>query len=131
MSEEDDYSESRNKKPVDSTVPPVLPTPPVSNLSTLPVSTVPLTTVPATTVPASIVPATTVPVNTVSGTTVPVSTVPATTVPATTVPVQYRKLGRLEEQAHLEEEISLVKETKVICSLDILLELFKYCRHPG
>ena len=121
MSEEDDYSKSRNEKPVDSTVPPVLPTPPASNLSTLPVSTVPVTTVPATTVPASTVPATTV----------PVSTVPATTVPATTVPVQYRKLGRLEEQAHLEEEISLVKETKVICSLDILLELFKYCRHPG
>ena len=85
MSEEDDYSKSRNEKPVDSTVPPVLPTPPASNLSTLPVSTVPMTTVPATTVPASTVPATTV----------PVSTVPATTVPATTVPVQYRKLGRL------------------------------------
>ena len=116
MSEEDDYSESRNEKPVDNTVPPALPTPPASNLSTLPVSTVPVTTVPATTVP---------------GTTVPVSTVPATTVPATTVPVQYRKLGRLEKQAHLEEEISMVKETKVICSLDILLELFKYCRHPG
>lgn len=114
MSEEDDYSESINEKPVDSTVPPALPTPPVSNLSTLPVSTVPMTNLPATTVPASTVPATTVPVNTVPGTTVPVSTVPATTVPATTVPVQYRKLGRLEEQAHLEEEISLVKETKVI-----------------
>lgn len=126
MSEEDDYSESRNEKLVNSTVPPALPTPSASNLSTLPVSTVPVTTVPATTVPASTVPATTVP-----GTTVPVSTVPATTVPATTVPVQYRKFGRLEEQAHLEEEISLVKETKVICSLDILLELFKYCRHPG
>ena len=109
MSEEDDYSESRDEKLVDSTVPPALPTPSASNLSTLPVSTVPVTTVPATTVPASTVPATTVP-----GTTVPVSTVPATTVPATTVPVQYRKLGRLEEQAHLEEEISLVKETKVI-----------------
>lgn len=116
MSEEDDYSESRNEKLVDSTVPPALPTPSASNLSTLPVSTVPMTTVPATTVPASTVPAT---------------TVPATPVPATTVPVQYRKFGRLEEQAHLEEEISLVKETKVICSLDILLELFKYCRHPG
>ena len=107
-------------------MPPALPTPSASNLSTLPVSTVPVTTVPATTVPASTVPATTVP-----GTTVPVSTVSATTVPATTVPVQYRKFGRLEEQAHLEEEISLVKETKVICSLDILLELVKYCHHPG
>lgn len=116
MSEEDDYSESRNEKLVDSTVPPALPTPSASNLSTLPVSTVPASTIPTTTVP---------------GTTVPVSTVPATTVPATTVPVQYRTFGRLEEQAHLEEEISLVKETKVICSLDILLELFKYCRHPG
>ena len=126
MSEEDDYSESRNEKPVDSKVPPALPTPPASNLSTLPVSAVPVTTVPGTTVPASTVPATTVP-----GTTVPASTVPATTVPATTVPVQYGKLGSLEEQAHLEEEISLVKETKVICSLDILLELFTYCRHPG
>ena len=111
MSEEDDYSESRNEKSVDSTVPPTLPTPPVSNLSSLPVSTVPMTTVPASTVPGT--------------------TVPATTVPVTTVPVQCCKLGRLDEQAHLEEEISLVKETKVICSLDILLELVKYCRHPG
>ena len=81
MSEEDDNSESRNEKPVDSTEPPALPTPtpPVSNLSTLPVSTVPITTVPVNTVP--------------------VSTVPATTVPATTVPVQYHKLSRLGEQA--------------------------------
>ena len=131
--EEDDeeMSEARNEKPVDSTVPPALPTPPASNLSTLPVSAVPVTTVPATTVPATTVPVTTVPASTLPAATVPGTTVPATTVPATTVPVQYPKLGRLEEQAHLEEEISLVKETKVICSLDILLELFKYCRHPG
>lgn len=48
-----------------------------------------------------------------------------------TVPIQYPKLSRLEEQGTLKEEVSLVKDTKVICSLDLFLELFKYCRHPG
>ena len=52
-------------------------------------------------------------------TSVPVSTVPMTVVPVTTVPAQYRKLSRLEEQVFLEEEILLVKETKVTCWLDI------------
>lgn len=28
-------------------------------------------------------------------------------------------------------EVSLVKENKVICSLDSFLEVFKYCCHPG
>ena len=42
-----------------------------------------------------------------------------------TVPIQYPKLSRLEEQGTL-KEVSLVKDTKVICSLDLFLELFKY-----
>ena len=48
-----------------------------------------------------------------------------------TGPIQYPKLSRLEEQGFLMVEVSLVKESKVICSLDSLLELFKYCCHPG
>ena len=60
-----------------------------------------------------------------------VSTVPMTAVLATTVTAQYRKLSRLEEQVCLEEEILLVKETKVTWLLDILEELYKYCIHPG
>jgi len=43
----------------------------------------------------------------------------------------YPKLSRLEEQASLTEELALVRETKVICSLDLLLDLFKTCHHPG
>ena len=54
-----------------------------------------------------------------------------TAVLATTVTAQYCKLSRLEEQVCLEEEILLVKETKVTWLLDILVELFKYCIHPG
>ena len=37
----------------------------------------------------------------------------------------------MEEQASLTEELALVRETKVICSLDLLLELFKTCHHSG
>lgn len=43
----------------------------------------------------------------------------------------YPKLSRLEEQASLTEELALVRETKVICSLDLLLDLFKTCQHHG
>lgn len=43
----------------------------------------------------------------------------------------YPKLSRLEQQASLTEELALVRETKVICSLDLLLELFKTCHHSG
>ena len=48
-----------------------------------------------------------------------------------TGPIQYPKLSRLEEQGFLMVEVSLVKESKVICSLDSFLELFTYCCHPG
>ena len=43
----------------------------------------------------------------------------------------YPKLSRLEEQNTLKEELSLVRQTKVICSLDLLLNVFKKCQHPG
>ena len=43
----------------------------------------------------------------------------------------YPKLSRLEEKNMLKEELSLVGQTKVICSLDLLLDLFKKCQHPG
>ena len=43
----------------------------------------------------------------------------------------YPKLSRLEEQASLTEEVALVRETKVICSLDTLLDLFNTCHHPS
>lgn len=47
-------------------------------------------------------------------------------------PVQtYPKLSRLEEQNILKEELSLVRETKIICPLDLLLDVFKKCQHPG
>ena len=42
------------------------------------------------------------------------------------------KFNRLEEQAQLSKEITLVVGTKVICSIDLLLQLFaENCRHPG
>ena len=41
------------------------------------------------------------------------------------------KFNRLEEQAQLKKEITLVVGTKVMCSLDLLLQLFaEKCRHP-
>ena len=49
-----------------------------------------------------------------------------------TAPTQtYPKLSRYEEKNMLKEELSLVGQTKVICSLDLLLDLFKRCQHPG
>ncbi|KAL9978425.1 hypothetical protein ACROYT_G015938 [Oculina patagonica] len=42
------------------------------------------------------------------------------------------RFNRLEEQAQLSKEITLVVGTKVICSLDLLLQLFaENCWHPG
>ena len=42
------------------------------------------------------------------------------------------KFNRLEEQAELRREITLVVGTKVVCSLDLLLQLFaEKCRQPG
>ena len=43
----------------------------------------------------------------------------------------YPKQSRLEEQASLTEELAVVRETKVICPLDLLLELFKTCHHSS
>ena len=49
-----------------------------------------------------------------------------------TAPTQtYPKLSRFEEKNMLKDELSLVEQTKVICSLDLLLDLFKKCQHPG
>ena len=53
-----------------------------------------------------------------------------TVVPVTTVPAQYRKLRRLEEQVFLEEEILLVKETKITCLLDICRGIIQIL-HPS
>ena len=41
------------------------------------------------------------------------------------------KLSRLEEGFLLKGELSLVKTTKVICSMDLLLKVFTKCQHPG
>ena len=42
------------------------------------------------------------------------------------------KFNRLEEQACLSKEITLVVGTKVVCSLDLLIQLFaEKCRQPG
>lgn len=60
------------------------------------------------------------------------SAAPLQAVAPSAAPVQtYPKLSRLEEQNTLKEELSLVRQTKVICSLDLLLDVFKKCQHPG
>ena len=56
---------------------------------------------------------------------------PSTAAAVTEVPVSYPYLSRLEEQHHYKEEIRLANETKVICSLDLLLDVFKTCHKPG
>lgn len=53
------------------------------------------------------------------------------TAAVTNVPVSYPYLSRLEEQHRNKEEIRLANETKVICSLDLLLDVFKTCHEPG
>ena len=55
--------------------------------------------------------------------------VPSSTTPAP-IPT-YPKLSRLEDQSTLKEELFLVKQTKVICSLDLLINVFRKCQHPG
>lgn len=40
-------------------------------------------------------------------------------------------MSRLEEKQNFKEELSLVQQVKVICSLDLLLAVFKKCQHPG
>ena len=51
-------------------------------------------------------------------------------VPTPTVSISYPKLSRLEEQHLYPEELELVRETKFICSLDLVLGLFRKCQHP-
>ena len=51
-------------------------------------------------------------------------------VPIATVSISYPKLSRLEEQHLYPEELELVRETKFICSLDLVLGLFRKCQHP-
>ena len=43
----------------------------------------------------------------------------------------YPNLSRLEERSTLKDELSLVRQTKVICSLDLLINVFRKCQHPG
>ena len=51
-------------------------------------------------------------------------------VPIATVSISYPKLSRPEEQHLYPKELELVRETKFICSLDLVLGLFRKCQHP-
>ena len=44
---------------------------------------------------------------------------------------RHPKLSRLEEQQHYTEELAMIREPKVLCSLDLIIELFKKCQHHG
>ena len=60
------------------------------------------------------------------------ATPPLQPVPYVKKALRASRFNRLEEQAQLSKEITLVVGTKVICSLDLLLQLFaEKCRHPG
>ncbi|XP_044184614.1 uncharacterized protein LOC114971505 isoform X2 [Acropora millepora] len=50
---------------------------------------------------------------------------------ATGANVRHPKLSRLEEQQCYSEELAMIREPKVLCSLDLIIELFKKCQHPG
>lgn len=50
---------------------------------------------------------------------------------ATGANVRHPKLGRLEEQQCYSDELAMIREPKVLCSLDLIIELFKKCQHPG
>lgn len=56
---------------------------------------------------------------------------PSTAAAVTEVPVSYPYLSRLEEQHHYKEEMHFANERKVICTLDLLLDVFKTCQKPG
>lgn len=56
---------------------------------------------------------------------------PAASSTTTAVIPTYPRLSRLEEQSDLKHELSLVRQTKVICSLDLLINVFKKCQNPG
>ena len=60
------------------------------------------------------------------------ATSPLQPVPCVKKALRASKFNRLDEQAQLSKEITLVVGAKVICSLDLLLQLFaEKCRHPG
>ena len=50
---------------------------------------------------------------------------------ATGANLRHPKLSRLEEQQRYSEELAMIREPKVLCSLDLIIELFKKCQHPG
>ena len=58
---------------------------------------------------------------------------PSTAAAVTEVPVSYPYLSRLEEQHHYKEEMHFANERKVICTLDLLLDVFEFktCHKPG
>lgn len=49
---------------------------------------------------------------------------------ATEANLRHLKLSRLEEQQRYSEELAMIREPKVLCSLDLIIELFKKCQHP-
>ena len=60
------------------------------------------------------------------------SLTPIQPVPCVKTALRASKFNRLEDQNQLKKEVNLVVGTKVICSLDLLLQLFvEKCRHPG
>lgn len=60
------------------------------------------------------------------------SLTPLQPVPCVKTALCARKFNRLEDQNQLKKEVTLIVGTKVICSLDLLLQLFvEKCRHPG
>ena len=59
----------------------------------------------------------------------PSAAVQEATAPGVDVP-SYPALSRLNEQDLYKQELSLARATKVICSLDLLLEVFKKCQKP-
>lgn len=50
---------------------------------------------------------------------------------ATGANLRHLKLSRLEEQQRYSEELAMIREPKVLCSLDLIIKLFKKCQHPG
>ena len=59
----------------------------------------------------------------------PSAAVQEATAPGVDVP-SYPALSRLNKQDLYKQELSLARATKVICSLDLLLEVFKKCQKP-
>lgn len=60
------------------------------------------------------------------------SLAPLQPVPCVKTALRASQFNRLEDQNQLKKEVTLIVGTKVICSLDLLLQLFmEKCRHPG